>query len=393
MKKETLKYQSANLIRFIGDAFFYPFYALFLKYIGKSDSEIGIVLMIIPLISIFISPLWSKFSKNVNYNKTFAIVFSLVEAVAIISLLAFTNLYLIIFVTVILGAINQPFYSLFEGFITVYTIEEKQSYSKIRLFGSLGYAIGVLISGALIKATGKYIVSFFSVFGLFILVALILIFIKPLQIKEKKEETRGNFKELINNKNYLFFLFFYVITVATLFSGDSFWGVYFKYRGIDESLFGLISLGVYLLEVFFLFILSKYGDKFKAVTIMAIIVFSNVIRFVIYGFDAPFWLLVLSSFLRGFTMAGILYIVVRHLGVYVKKENITLGIVLFSSFKNTLQMVITLTGGFVIESFNYNIFYFSLGAIGLLAILFINLSQRKRDYVIMSKETNKGTII
>lgn len=387
MRKETAKYQSANLIRFIGDAFFYPFYALFLEYIGKTKSETGIILMIIPLISIFISPLWSKFSKNVNYNKTFAIIFSLVEAVAIVSLLALKNIYLLVFITIVIGAINQPFYSLFESFTTVYTIEEKQSYSKIRLFGSLGYAIGVLISGTLIKVTGKYTASFFSVFGLYVIVALILFFIKPLKTKESKEKS-GSFKDLSSNKNYLYFLIFYVITVATLFSGDSFWGVYFKYRGIDESLFGLISLGVYLLEVFFLFILAKYGDKCKAVNIMFLIVFTNVIRFIIYGFNASFWLLVISSFLRGFTMAGILYIVVRHLSAHVKKENITLGMVLFSSLKNTLQMLLTLTGGFVIESFNYNVFYLSLGIIALLATLFINLSQRKRDYVIMNKETN-----
>lgn len=52
MKKETAKYQIANLIRYIGDAFFYPFYALFLSSIGKTESEIGIVLMILPLISL-----------------------------------------------------------------------------------------------------------------------------------------------------------------------------------------------------------------------------------------------------------------------------------------------------------------------------------------------------
>ena len=34
---------------------------------------------------------------------------------------------------------------------------------------------------------------------------------------------------------------FYIIAVAALFSGDSFLGVYFKSRGIDESQFGMIT--------------------------------------------------------------------------------------------------------------------------------------------------------
>lgn len=392
MNKETSKYQIANLIRYIGDAFFYPFYALFLMSAGKTESEIGIVLMIIPLISIFISPVWSLFAKNVNYNKKFAVIFSLVEGLAIISLLAFTNIYTIIIITIILGAVNQPFYTLFESFTTVYTIEEKQSYSTIRLFGSLGYALGVVVSGALIKATGKYFASFFAVFGLYILLALILIIIKPLKTKDEKEDYKGNFKELIKNKNYLFFLFFYVITVASLFSGDSFWGVYFKTRGIDEGMFGVISLGVYMLEVVFLLILSKFGDKLKAKDIMLLIVISNVIRFLIYGLNAPIALLVIGSLLRGFTMAGILYIVVRHLSAYVKKENITLGMVLFSSVKNALQMLLTLGGGFIIEDFSYSVFYLVVSLVGLSSVVFINISQRKKDYDIINKETNEEMI-
>lgn len=392
MRKETSKYQAANLLRYIGDAFFYPFYALFLNYIGKTESEIGIVLMIIPLLSIFISPLWNLFAKNVNYNKRFAIVFSLIEGLAIISLLAFTNLITIIIITIILGVVNQPFYTLFESYTTVYTIEQKQSYSSIRLFGSLGYAIGVFASGLLIKATGKYFASFFTVFGLYILVMIILFSIKPLKTDQVKKDNKSDFKELIKNKNYIFFLFFYVITVATLFSGDSFWGVYFKTRGIDESMFGFVSLGVYLLEVLFLFIFSKYGKKINENIIMLLIVFSNVLRFFIYGINAPFWLLVFASFLRGFTMAGILYIVVRHLSKHVKKENITLGMVLFSSFKNIFQMLLTLAGGFVIESFNYSVFYISLAIVGMFSVLFIKTFQRKEEYGIINKETNEEMI-
>ncbi|HHV33505.1 MAG TPA: MFS transporter [Acholeplasma sp.] len=386
MKKETAKYQIANLIRYIGDAFFYPFYALFLSSIGKTESEIGIVLMILPLISLFSNPIWSLFAKNVNYNKKLVIIFTIVEAIAIVSLLAFTNLITIIIITIIIGAVNFPFYTLFESFTTVYTIESGESYSKIRLFGSLGYAIGVVVCGALIKLTGKYVASFFTIFGLYMIVVVLLLMIKPLKTSHIEEENKTNLKQLLANKNYVYFLVFYIIAVAALFSGDSFLGVYFKSRGIDESQFGMISLGVYSLEVVFLLILSKYGEKMKATHILALISFLSAVRFLIYGLNAPFWLLVIGSFLRGFIMAAMLYIVVRHLSTYVRKENITLGMIIFTSLENTFRMVLILSGGFLIEKYNYNVFYVSLGIIVLLSGLFIDASQKKREVINLELE-------
>ncbi len=365
---------------------------MFLVSIGKTEREIGIVLMIIPLIAIFINPLWSLFAKNVNHNKSLAILFSIIEGIVIISLLAFTNLIVIILFTIIIGVFNQRYYLLFESYTTVYTIESKENYSSIRMFGSLGYALGVVISGILIKATGKYLASFFTVFVLYLFVAMTLFFIKALKTKKDEKANEGNFNELIKNKNYLLFMGFYVISIAVLFSGDAFWGPYFLSRGIDESLFGWISLGVYLIEVVFLFLFSKFGEKIKLKTLMKSIVLMNVLRFFIFSLNVPFSLLVISSYLRGFTMAGLLYIVVRYLSIYVNKKNITLGMIVFGSVRNFLQMIMTLSGGFIIESYDYNIFFLIMGLLGLTSAFFIKYPKREREYDIISISRNEGKI-
>lgn len=392
MRKETAKYQVSNLIRYTADAFFYPFYSLFLLSIGKTEREIGIVLMIIPLIAIFINPLWSLFAKNVNHNKSLAIIFSIIEGIVIISLLAFTNLITIIIFTIIIGVVNQPFYLLFESYTTVYTMETKENYSSIRMFGSLGYALGVVISGILIKITGKYLASFFTVFVLYLIVAVTLFFIKPLKTKKDDKANKGNFKKLVKNKNYLIFMGFYVISLAVLFSGDAFWGPYFLSRGIDESLFGWISLGVYLIEVVFLFLFSKYGEKIKIRTLMILIVLMNVLRFFMFSLDVPFSLLVISSYLRGFTMAGLLYIVVRYLSIYVDKRNITLGMIIFGSLRNFLQMIMTLSGGFIIETYSYNAFFLLMAILGLTSAFFIKYPKKEIEYDIIRSNRNEGKI-
>jgi PPP family 3-phenylpropionic acid transporter len=177
MKNETRKYKLAHIIRYIGDAFFYPFFALYLSTIGKTKTEIGLILMILPLVGIFINPLWSLFSKNINSNRIFVIILSIIEAAAIFYLIQVQALPFVVIGTLILAIVGQPYYTLFDGYTTIYSMQNKVNYSSIRLYGSLGFAVGILISGYVIEYQG-YELAFIIAASLYILVSLLTKWIK-----------------------------------------------------------------------------------------------------------------------------------------------------------------------------------------------------------------------
>ena len=63
--KEVNKYQWTYFVRLFGDAMFYPFFALYLSSINIVNEQIGIIMMIFPLVAIIINPMWSHFFKKI----------------------------------------------------------------------------------------------------------------------------------------------------------------------------------------------------------------------------------------------------------------------------------------------------------------------------------------
>lgn len=383
---EERKYKIVNLIRYLGDGFFYPFIALYFSSLNKTESEIGLLLMIIPLLGAFVNPLWSKFSKNVNYNRLFLRIFSVIEASSIIYLLFVMKLPLLIIGTVMIGIVSQPFYALFDGFTAVYTLQENRNYAPIRLYGSLGFAFGSLVAGYLLDMT-SFTVLFSITACLFVLVTVILSWIKPLNLDlDKTLIEKAEPKKLLKNKLFIKFTIFFVLTWSFLFAGDTFVGVYFKTLNIGAKLYGLILFIQVIFEAVVLYTLAKWNSKDKIKITMIVIVLANSIRFLIFSFNAPIILIIFSALLRAINVGGMLYILVEYLKVRVSTKNITLALVLAHSIKNIFQAAFTLIGGFYIERFDYQSFYFYTGILMLLALFFVDY---KQSHDIISKDVSR----
>lgn len=367
---ETFKYKLAQLTRYIGDSFFYPYFALYLSSIGKIESEIGLILMILPLVGMLINPLWSLFAKNVNSNKVFIIILTFLEGLVIIYLTLVTSIPLIVLGVLMLAVVGQPFYVLFDGYTAIYNYQSNTTYSSIRLYGSLGYAIGALIAGYLTKHIGYQFVFYGSSF-FFMMLSLILYWIKPLTLQEELTQ-KADVKALVKNKNYLKFAIFYVISLATLFSGDAFLGTYFEFKGLGSDIFGIVTFIGVILEIIVLAVYAKYGKRFKLTYVMLSIVLANVVRFFIFSLDVGNILMIGVSFIRAFTMAGLLFIGIEYMGRNVNKKNITLGIMLYSSLRLLMQAVFVFSGGYFIVSFGYYTFYLMVAIISSIALVFID---------------------
>ena len=68
--KEKYKYYFLTFIRFLGDSFFYPFFALYLhSKEGIGEGRIGVLIAIIPFIGLIANPILSKICKNFKILK------------------------------------------------------------------------------------------------------------------------------------------------------------------------------------------------------------------------------------------------------------------------------------------------------------------------------------
>ncbi|MDD4468542.1 MAG: MFS transporter [Acholeplasmataceae bacterium] len=381
MKNETRKYKLAHIIRYIGDAFFYPFFALYLSTIGKTKTEIGLILMILPLVGIFINPLWSLFSKNINSNRIFVIILSIIEAAAIFYLIQVQALPFVVIGTLILAIVGQPYYTLFDGYTTIYSMQNKVNYSSIRLYGSLGFAVGILISGYVIEYQG-YELAFIIAASLYILVSLLTKWIKPINLSDDLTlNEKPQPKQLVHNKKFLLFVGFYAISMAVIFGSDSFLPLFFETKGIGPDGYGWISFFTVILELIFLLLLSKFGSKIKLKWIMMLIALLNALRYFIFSLDTHIYLLIASSLLRSLIIGGLLYVAVAYMQKNVSKKNITLGMMIYGSIKSAYQALLTLWGGYQIDHNGYFSFYIIVTILAVTALFFIDYREKADNVV------------
>lgn len=371
---ETFKYKIAQLIRYLGDSFFYPFFALYLSSLGNKESQIGLILMIMPLVGVVINPMWSLFAKNVNMNRIFIIILTLIEGLLLIYIMQVTTLPFIVVGVLLLAVVGQPFYMLFDGYTAIYNIQSGTSYSSIRLFGSLGFAIGVLAAGYVTKHLGFHY-AFYTAAVFFMLLSLMLMWIKPLELKEDLSQ-KPDPKALLKNKKYIKFSLFYVISLAVLFSGDAFLGTYFEFKGLGSDIYGMVTFMGVVMEIVVLLIYAKWGHKFKKTYVMLSIVIFNFLRFLVFSFDVNNYLLISVSLIRAITMAGLLFVGVEYMTKNVAKKNMTLGITLYSSLRLFLHAMLVFGAGYFIVDFGYFNFYLTIALLSLLALVFIDYNDK-----------------
>ena len=86
--KDLTKLKILFFLKFMAEAMFIPFLALYYKSLGFSETNIGLFIAIPPLIGICLTPIYSIVCKNVKVAKT---TFSIIS---IISLVYYLNILL-----------------------------------------------------------------------------------------------------------------------------------------------------------------------------------------------------------------------------------------------------------------------------------------------------------
>ncbi len=376
--KELNKYQMTYFIRFIGDSMFYPFFALYLSSIGVENKELGVIMMILPLIAIFVNPMWSHFSKNVNSNRLFLRILTIIEALMIVLLIGRTSTEAIVIITIMIAIAGQPFYIMLDGFTSFFSKANGFQYGNIRLYGSLSYALGTLAAGYLIKLYG-YGTTFYLAGFFFVITGVLIHWMKPLDLSIDLDlDEKSDLKSLVRNKRYLLFAMYYIILLGTIFGADAFLGVYFETLGVETDAFGWITFYFIIGEILVLFILSKFGHLFKTRNILILMAIMNAIRYFSYGFGLPLVAMIIISASRSISMGGILYISIRYMTEITSSKNLTLGILLYSSFRSLLTAIITVVGGYVTDFYGYQSFYVIVGIIALIGLGFINYKESQK---------------
>lgn len=360
---ETTKYKLLSFIRYLGDSFFYPFFALYLSSQNLVESEIGFILSITPLVSILMNPIYSALCKDVKTTRSVLKIITILEAIMIL-VVAFSNNFMIITIVVVLLAIfGSCHYGLMDSITVIYASERQISYSNIRIWGSAAYIIGTTLGGFIFKWNAE--ICFGIACSLFIISGLMYQLIKPIELSEQEvKKEKPHYKTLLRNKTFIFFLLFYVLFMGTTNAADYFFPVYLESRGVGVEIWGIVYsflVGIEVITIWFANRFLKHANPNALLLVAATCLFSRL--FVNFTY-APIPVIFAFTAFRGLGWALILHISFQYVVQIVGEKAGTFAIMMMTLCQSIYVAIFNNVDGIIIErTGTYQIFYLIMSVI------------------------------
>lgn len=403
LKKDTM-IENYSLLQFIiwsTIGCFSPFIVLFLMHRNVSATMIGFILMLNSLASLIAQPLWGMISDKIrSVKKVFFICISV--STAILMTMPFnSNLTLLTIIFPLLMLFFSPMSPLLDSW-TIQGIKSQpsKSYGSVRLWGSIGYSIVVVILGKLINNLS--INSIFVSFGIMSVITVVLCY----NFEDPKSLTMGDdqkkpltFKELkvgrlFKNYYYVTFLVLSFLLFMTLSSVNSFLPELMKQVGGNDALLGLSFAVSAFSEAPVLYLSKILIKKYKPLPLILSAVLVYTLRLFIYSIAKSPFVVIFAQSLQGLSyglfLAGSIYYIDYLAPDELKSTAQTTGNAIFFGLSGMIGNYAT---GRIIDIFGISLVY-RIGAfmdIGVFMLfllsLFIGKQLQSRKFRIMKYTT------
>jgi MFS transporter, PPP family, 3-phenylpropionic acid transporter len=331
-----------NAFLFLGGGVQTPFLPLWLKFKGLATYEIAVVMAAMVMVRVVAMPV-GAFLADYTGDRRRVIIIAALAAFASYCVLAFTSGFIpILIMATLAGALFAPVAPLAE----VFSIEGSQhhglDYGRIRLWASVSFLAGSLISGALLEtlAVSWVIYLIIAAQGLGAVVAFLLP-TDPLRRAAHEEPVKfSSMLAVVTAAPFIIFL-------AAAGIGQSSHGLFYAIGAVhwDNIGHGKFTIGALwaaavIFEVLFFAFSSLIAGRIDPTKLIVIGVAGGVLRWLLFAFDPPLWVLYPASALH-FASFG-----VTHFGtMHYLQQHVPPGM------RNTVQGVFSaLSGGILLSA-------------------------------------------
>jgi len=286
----VVRFGAIYALFFGGIGSFYTYLALYLKQLDLSGSEIGILLAAMPLGGFLSQPLWGVLSDLYQVRRRVLAISNLAVGLTALSLVWLDGFVPLLVAMVLLAVFRAPSSPLADALALEYLERQgrRQAYGQLRLWGSIGFAVTSLATGALVLGADLVWLVYLYAASVF---ALALVSLTLPEGRAERRPTLAAGRDVLREHPRLFvFLFGMALVGMTLGIVNSYqivylddihapgWvsGLVFAATGIVEA--GLMQLGGPLIR--------RWGLRSVFLAGVALMV----PRWVLYVFiDDPLW--------------------------------------------------------------------------------------------------------
>lgn len=308
-----------------------PYWGLFLDDKGFSAQEIGELMALFGLVRILAPNVWGALGDYTGKRM------QLLRLGCAFCFCIFFNIFLVSdFLWMALIMVGYGFFwaavlPQFEVVTLNYLKEKTDHYSKIRIWGSIGFIVFVLLLGWVFDYLS---VSYLPVFMLLLLFAIFFssTLIVGQEITHEHESTEG-FLSLVLKPTVLAFLIAQFLNQVSHGAYYTFFSLYLEQYQYSKSMIGILwAVGV-IAEVGLFLIAHKIFSRISHKTVLVASLAFGGLRWVLTAhFVESLWVLVVLQMLHALTFGAMHAVAMHYIHMYFKGKHQGQGQALFSSF-------------------------------------------------------------
>ena len=380
-KRSLLKcYKNSYLSYFLMYNFYYLSWALFSALIsvylmdrGFKASDVSLVVSASFLTSMITQPIIGKWNDEFDIKKVNAILFVIVAIGGIVFMVSNSLFMIAVSYSVVLMMINgvNP---VMEKIATA----SPYQYGKIRIWGTIGYALGSQFAGILYDLVAPQ--AIFIVFVLTMILCIIgLVGTEPDIKKEAaKENEKVKILTLFKNKKFVYYLAICAIFYGVTNMSNTFVPSMLTDKGLDVDVTStILSIAVFCEAPLVLFS-NRFMDKIANKTLLIISISMVCLQCAVYGFNLPLFFIVLITFLAKHP-SGMLYIMInlKVINTLIDENQQITALAYVATLKNLVAIIFQNVAGNILDVTTYSNLYlicFGWMLVALILVIFFKIS-------------------
>ena len=274
-----------------------PFWSLYLNSLGFEAREIGELMAILMATKIVAPYLWSWIADHTGHSMRIIRLASIASTVAFLGVFFKSDFWWLVIVMLLFSFFWNATLPQFEANTMNHLGKDTHKYSVVRLWGSLGFVVSVILIGSMLDEYGYQLVPI-SVFVLYVLITILSFMVSDAPQQHPHIEN-VSIINVIKQPHVIALLAICFLMQMSHGPYYTFYSIYLKeYNYSSNALGWLWALGVIAEIVLFMFmhkLMPKYGPRL--LLIVALIL--TTLRWLLIGhYVEIFWIIILAQCLH-----------------------------------------------------------------------------------------------
>ncbi|WP_053376038.1 MFS transporter [Paenibacillus sp. FJAT-27812] len=371
-----------NFVLYGALAIYSTFFALYLKDIGFSNVQIGLLVAGGPLIGLVANPFWAYWADRLRNNKRILII-CLIGNFTCMQFVFMTKSYTLIYSLMLCYfAFQSPLFTQSNSLILNVIEGTNRKFGEFRAWGSLGWALIAVIAGPIIGWLG--ISKLWIIFDLMLLFAIFFTILMPSgnERAQKEKFTNKGYLKVFQNKYFLIFVCLGVLISIPNSINMTFLGIYIKGLGGSNTVVGWSAFATAILEVPVFLLLDRYLKKNSRTMLgwLTVICLLFSVRWLLMSVASSAIQVIFIQLLHSITFGGYYYIGTQLTSHLVPGEYRSSGQAIYGlTWGGISGIVAGVLGGWMFENLGASVLYricFGITLCGFVGFFLLRLSFR-----------------